>query len=56
MSEVKLPATIVSYKSGSTIVVPLRYRIQKGYFKGALCLDEVFMCDQRWYALQKLKS
>ena len=23
----------------------LKHRIQKGYFKGALCLDEVFMCE-----------
>ena len=32
------------FKSGETLS-RLKHRIQKGYFHGALCCDEVFMCE-----------
>ena len=32
------------FDSGETLS-RLKHRIQKGYFKGALCLDECFMCE-----------
>ena len=32
------------FDSGETLS-RLKHRIQKGYFKGAFCLDECFMCE-----------